>query len=121
MDEATRCDRVALMQRGRLLAVDSPAAVAASFGRPLLGVRAGNRYRALLALRGYPHTASVYPFGDELHYSDTRVGRPIVDLEREVAQFLQDAGFGDARVRPIEPGVEDTFIGRMGEPEAARG
>ena len=51
MDEANRCDRVALIQRGRLLAVDTPEAIAQSFDRPLLAVRAADRYRALLALR----------------------------------------------------------------------
>ncbi len=42
MEEADRCDRVALMQRGRLMAVDTPEAVARSFDRPLVGVRAAN-------------------------------------------------------------------------------
>ena len=121
MDEATRCDRVALMQRGRLLAVDTPANVAASFGRPLIGVKATERYRALLALRGYQHTASVYPFGDELHYSDARADVLTVEIERQVTQFLEGAGFTGVQVRSIAPGVEDTFIARMGEPEAARG
>ena len=117
MDEATRCDRVALMQRGRLLAVDTPARVAASFGRPLIGVKAQSRYRALLALRGYQHTASVYPFGDELHYSDARTDLPAAAVEQQVREFLAGAGFSDVEARLIQPGVEDVFIARMGEPE----
>ncbi|PYR42578.1 MAG: ATPase, partial [Acidobacteria bacterium] len=48
MDEANRCDRVALMQRGRLLATDAPQRIAASYGRPLVAVRTADRYRALL-------------------------------------------------------------------------
>src|SRR4051812_23907298 len=55
MDEATRCDRVALMHRGRLLIVDTPGGVTRAFERPLLGVRAKDRYKALLALRKYEH------------------------------------------------------------------
>src|SRR5262249_30249310 len=47
MDEANRCDRVALMQTGRLLAVDTPAAVASGFDGALFAVRAPDRYRAL--------------------------------------------------------------------------
>src|SRR5262249_15851353 len=50
MDEATRCDRVALIQKGRLLALDTPGGITGSFSRPLLAVHVGNRYRALLAL-----------------------------------------------------------------------
>src|SRR5579862_6474208 len=45
MDEATRCDRVALIQRGRLLAVDTPDAITRAFDRPLIAVRADHRYR----------------------------------------------------------------------------
>jgi len=51
MDEADRCDRVALVQRGHLLAVDTPAAVARAFDRPLIGIRAAKRYESLVALR----------------------------------------------------------------------
>src|SRR5262249_9118259 len=47
MDEADRCDRVALIQQGRLLTVDTPADVVRSFGRPLFGVHANERYKAL--------------------------------------------------------------------------
>jgi hypothetical protein len=71
MDEADRCDRVALMQRGRVLAIDAPKAITASFGRPLFAVRAANRYGAIRALRAYRNTASVYPFGEALHFVDT--------------------------------------------------
>src|SRR6478735_1629404 len=70
MDEADRCDRVALIQRGRLLAVDAPAAVARAFDRPLIGIRPPDRYKALLTLRRFPNVRSVFPFGEVLHYSD---------------------------------------------------
>src|SRR5262249_52048080 len=53
MDEADRCDRVALIQRGKLLAIDTPKAVAQSFDRPLFAVRSGKRHEALRALREY--------------------------------------------------------------------
>jgi ABC-type multidrug transport system ATPase subunit len=72
MDEASRCDRVALMQGGRILAIDAPEAIGARFPGPLLAVRGGDRYRMLAALRRYPHAASALPFGDELHYGDRR-------------------------------------------------
>ena len=72
MDEADRCDRVALVQRGRILAIDTPAAIKAAFDRPLLAVRARERYRALLAAREFPHVHSVYPFGEALHVTDAR-------------------------------------------------
>ena len=117
MDEATRCDRVALVQQGRVLAVDPPAAIAARYPHPLLAVHAHERHRLIQSLRNYPHARSVYPFGDDLHYSDARadVGRDhIVD---EIETYLAGGGFTDVRVTPIRAGIEDAFMELMGEPE----
>src|SRR5439155_17005729 len=72
MDEADRCDRVALIQRGRLLALDTPDAIARGFDRPLFAVHADRRYQSLLALRRFEHAHQVYPFGESLHYTDAR-------------------------------------------------
>jgi ABC-2 type transport system ATP-binding protein len=120
MDEADRCDRVALMQGGRLLAVDTPQKIAQSFERPLIAVRAARRYPALLALRESPHAHAVYPFGDTIHYVDARKGEPAPQIAAELAAFLTRRGFADAQVEPAEPTVEDSFIARMGAPEGTR-
>jgi ABC-type multidrug transport system ATPase subunit len=118
MDEANRCDRIALMQNGRILATDVPVAVAASFDRTLLAVRAGERYRALLALRSYAHTHRVYPFGEALHLADDRAGIDGARAAEDAAAFLHEKGFADARVEPAAPTIEDVFISRMGAIEA---
>ncbi|HMS03081.1 MAG TPA: ABC transporter ATP-binding protein, partial [Gemmatimonadaceae bacterium] len=66
MDEATRCDRVALMQSGRVLALDTPPALAAAYAHPLFAVRGPDRLALLAVLRALPHAASVWPFGESL-------------------------------------------------------
>jgi ABC-2 type transport system ATP-binding protein len=119
MDEATRCDRVALIQRGQLLATDTPQRIAASFDRPLLAVHAADRYRALLALREWPRTRAVYPFGESLHYVDAREDAAADAIAPEVAAFLTSRGFAEVRVAAATPTVEDAFIARMGAPEGA--
>jgi len=119
MDEADRCDRVALIQRGRLLALDAPDAIARGFGRPLFAVRADRRYESLLALRRLPHTQQVYPFGESLHYTDARDDAPPDRIQRDVEDFLRREGFGDVHVALTEPTVEDTFMARMGGAEDA--
>ena len=119
MDEATRCDRVALMQRGQLLATDTPQRIAASFDRPLLAVHAADRYRALLALREWPRTRAVYPFGESLHYVDARAAARPEAIAPEVAAFLTGRGFTDVHVSTATPTVEDAFIARMGAPDGA--
>ena len=117
MDEADRCDRVALVQGGRLLAVDTPKAVAESFDRPLLAVRADDRYRALHALRERADTRTVYPFGETLHYVDRRADVPADRIARELRDFLSAQGFRDVSVEPSAATVEDAFIARMGAAE----
>jgi ABC-2 type transport system ATP-binding protein len=119
MDEANRCDRVALIQRGRLLATDTPAQIAASFDRPLLAVRVADRYRALIALRESPNAHSVYPFGESLHYTDKRADKSADAIAADVNAFLKSRGFEDVRAESIAPTVEDAFISRMGAPEGA--
>jgi ABC-type multidrug transport system ATPase subunit len=109
MDEANRCDRVALMQRGRIIGLDTPAGIARSFDRPLYGVRVPNRYGGLLALRRFPHAHSVFPFGDVLHYTDVRHDVPSETVRSEVAAFLGEG----ASVEVLTPTVEDVFIARM--------
>jgi ABC-2 type transport system ATP-binding protein len=118
MDEANRCDRVALIQRGSILAIDTPAAITQSFGRPLFAVRVDDRYRALLALRGYPNAATVYPFGETIHYTDARGDLPADEIARELAAFLRSKDFVQATVEETRPTVEDTFMARMGAPDA---
>jgi len=112
MDEARRCDRIALIHRGRLLAVDTPAGIVRAFDRPLLGVRARERFKALLALRAYQHAQSVYPFGEVIHYTDQRQQAPPERIAADVRAFLTAKGFADASAEPIEPTVEDSFIAR---------
>src|SRR4029079_8854949 len=72
MDEAVRCDRVSLMQAGRLLATDRPAEIGRAYPRPVFAVRGADILRLLGALRAFPYAAAVWPFGESLHYTDRR-------------------------------------------------
>lgn len=114
MDEAARCDRVALVQGGRLLATDLPARIGARFPRPLFAIRAARRGEALAALRAYAHTASAYPFGEEIHFSDRRAEVAAPALARDLAAQLQAAGLGASEIRQIDAGIEDVFMELMG-------
>jgi len=111
MDEANRCDRVALIDRGRLLATDTPPRIAASFDRPLVAVYVGDRYRALLALRAASRRLTAYPFGETLHVAGADVD--------DIRGLLASSGFGDARVERTAPTIEDVFIARMGAGDEA--
>ena len=117
MDEADRCDRVALVQKGRILAIDVPAAIGARHPWTLVAVSGRDRFGMIQALRRFPSAASVYPFGDTLHYSDARRGAAPAMVADELRAYLRDAGFADAGVEPIPAGIEDAFMALMGTPD----
>jgi ABC-type multidrug transport system ATPase subunit len=114
MDEALRCDRVALFQGGRVLEIDDPHRIGARFPLPLVAVQGAKRLALIEALRAFAHGHSVYPFGEAVHYIDGRAGRPAEDIARELEAFLHANGHADARARPGTAGIEDTFMILMG-------
>ena len=115
MDEADRCDRVALVQKGRVLAIDKPSAIGARFPRPLFAVHGVPRHATIEALRAFPHAASVHPFGDTLHYSDARGMLAPEQVIAELRAWLEARGIAEADVAPIAPGIEDAFMALMGD------
>lgn len=107
MDEAGLCDRIALMQQGRFLTIDTPAAIASGFHRKLLAINSKNMSQLLKDLRDIPAIASCYAFGDSHHVSYEKDA----DLSPERLQvFLQEKGHQDIIIREIEPGIEDCFM-----------
>lgn len=115
MDEAARCERVALMQKGRILAIDEPSAIGRAFPRDLYAVHGLPRHALITALRAFPHVASVQPFGDTLHYSDARTGLPPQQVVDELLAWTRGQGITETWAAPIAPGIEDAFMALMGE------
>ena len=114
MDEAMRCDRVGLIQNGRLLDIDSPGDIGRHYPLPLISVTSSQRYKLLLALRKAPNVHSVYPFGAELHYTDKRAGIDPQAVSSEIEAYAKSQGFDDATAHPISAGIEDSFMELMG-------
>ena len=119
MDEAERCDRITLLQTGRLLrAPDTPRAVAQSFGRPLVRVRAdGDRAALLAVLRATPDVAQADVFGEFIHVSGDAT-ESAEALAGAALEALHD--FQNVRAEPTDASVEDVFMALMGADEAPR-
>ena len=77
----------------------------------------GHQRRMLEALRTFPHAASVYPFGDVLHYGDSRADLAAGAIATELRGYLASQGVRDATIDAIRPGVEDTFMALMKTPD----
>jgi ABC-type multidrug transport system ATPase subunit len=103
MDEASLCDRIALMQQGEIFTVDTPKNIRKNYPRKLYAVESDNIYQSLMQLRQNPAVFSAYSFGESLHVSfDKQLinNDELAVIEKEI----------DCRLTEIDPTVEDCFI-----------
>jgi len=107
MDEATLCDRIALIQNGKILAVDTPEAIVKQYPEKLFAIRAKAMQQLLADLRLYPETLSVFTFGEYLHLS-FKNDHP--GSSAELSHYLQSKGHTDVEIKPEVPTIEDCFI-----------
>ena len=103
MDEASRCDRIALCNEGRILGIDTPEGIVRGFDAPLYAVRAANMYALLAAARGAEGVAECYPFG-EVHHLVADKG---FDMKRFKERLKGAEGLS---IEPTVPTIEDVFI-----------
>jgi len=108
MDEASRCDRVALMQEGRIMSIDTPQGIVKSFEHPLLAVKAANMYQLLFDVREFQGTVRAYRSGEFIHAAMSN--GEMHDLLRK---FLEEKGQTKVEVKEIVPDVEDCFMALM--------
>lgn len=112
MDEAKLCDKVALMQAGKILSIDTPEGIVSSFKQPLYAVKTTNTYQLLQDLRAYTHAASVFTFGESIHYTDQR-GQIIPE---QLTEYLKAKNHQEVEVKTVVPDVEDCFMALMQKP-----
>lgn len=105
MDEASLCERIALIQHGEILSIDSPRGIIQSFQKPLYTVRGGGFYHLLRDLRSYPETERVLPFGESLHLTTYKAIAP-----ERIEDFLKKKGHTDIAVAAVQADIEDVFL-----------
>ena len=105
MDEAERCGQIALMNKGRILDVNTPARLIEGMDKNLYNASAADMYPLLKALRALPDVEDCYTFGATLHV----VARDNFNPDAAVAKLRLD-GLADARIYPARGNIEDLFI-----------
>jgi ABC-2 type transport system ATP-binding protein len=112
LDEAERCNRLALLHEGRLLGLGTPDEVKRLMPGALLEIRTSAPRRTATLLRQHLHGASVGLFGDRVHVAT----RDPASAEAETRRHVAAAGFELFSIKPIEPSLEDVFIAVIGQP-----
>lgn len=115
LDEAERCNRLALLHQGRLLGLGTPGEVKQLMPGALLEIRTSAPRRTALLLREKLAQATVGLFGDRVHVA----ARDPAAAETQARQLVADAGFELLSLRPIEPSLEDVFVSVIAPQTAA--
>ncbi len=108
MDEAMRCDRVALIQEAHILSINQPEKIREGFSRKLFSVRAPEKYKLINALRSYPGTITAYPFGDSVHVTFRSD-----EFDNSLYEYLNRMGISNVVINDTRAGIEDRFLELM--------
>ena len=107
MDEADLCDRIALIQNGKILSIDTPANISASYPDKLFAVKANKMSTLLKVLSKFPEAESSYAFGEYAHVVARKDKR---DFENKLKKYLEDESIKNVITKEIKATTEDCFI-----------
>jgi ABC-type multidrug transport system ATPase subunit len=111
MDEAMLCNRVALMQKGKVLDIDTPQKLVENYTRKLYAIKSKDMHRLILDLREYEKTDSAFAFGQYLHVT----GKEDEVEATEFENYLLKKNHINLEVFDIPPTIEDVFMEMMNE------
>ena len=111
MDEASLCDRVALIQKGEILSVNTPKGITAEFKKPLWAVKADEMFPLMKAIKESELVESCYPFGQYHHV----VFKTQEQSKQNLEEIAKKGNYTNFEVHAIEPNIEDCFMALMKE------
>ena len=110
MDEAALCERIALIQEGRIMSIDTPDAIIKQFPNTLYAISADNMSSLLKDLRLDPDIAGCYSFGSQHHFTLSNPGKESLT---KLQNKLIDLNYRHIEISEITPTIEDCFIQLM--------
>lgn len=123
MDEATMCERIALIQDGEIMSIDTPANIINSYNEPLFAIRSNNMSKLLKDLRQLDDIKSCNAFGEFHHitfhknisneWSNSEKSSDYHQIERLLGQ-LEQLKHENIELKSVDPTIEDCFIALMG-------
>lgn len=106
MDEAALCDRIALIQNGKVLKIDAPQAITAKYEKVIYDIQSKNTHGLIHDLKSYPSHYSVYAFGEFIHYIDKNPEFNPNDLKA----YLENKNHSNIIIKKAETTIEDVFM-----------
>jgi len=106
MDEASLCDRIALIQNGQFLRIDTPKNIVNQFADVLWAAKSNNMHKLLEDLRKDEQVKSSFAFGDSIHVTVDKGELTMNNLKK----YLLDNGHKNIDIQTIEPTIEDCFM-----------
>jgi ABC-type multidrug transport system ATPase subunit len=106
MDEAALCDRIALIQEGKILEIDTPENIVNNHPKAIYNVSAANTYQLIQDLKEYPGNQSVFAFGEYIHYTDSDKAFKPEDLKK----YLNQKNHQEVEIHPAKVSIEDVFM-----------
>ena len=126
MDEAKLCERIALIQNGRIMSVDTPVNIIRAYPEKLYAAKSDDIYKLLKDFRSHPEVKSCFAFGEYIHISLKNAERTTVNSQPPTAnrqleildRIASENNHTGIRIKEIEPGIEDSFILLMSQNNA---
>jgi ABC-type multidrug transport system ATPase subunit len=109
MDEAGLCDRVALIQKGEILSVNTPKGIIDEFKKPLWAIKANEMFRLMNEIKDEPSVESCYPFGQYHHV----VFKTEEKSKEKLEHIAKQGNYTGVEIQMIEPNIEDCFMALM--------
>lgn len=106
MDEASLCERVAFIQGGKILTINSPAQITRQFYKPLFAIKADHMYKLITDLRSFAGTDSCYSFGEYAHLATTNQSISIP----QITHYLEEKNHTGIQITQVTASIEDSFI-----------
>jgi ABC-type multidrug transport system ATPase subunit len=106
MDEASLCDRVALMQKGKILDIDTPVGIIEKYPKKIWSIHASNMYALLQVARAFPNTHTCFGFGESHHLT---LKNDVEDYEA-FCQYVQTHYKEPFQIQEITATIEDCFM-----------
>lgn len=109
MDEARLCNRIALIQEGGFMQIDTPANIIKTYKNTLWAVKANNMSALLQELKTYQNIHSCFAFGDT-HHVGLKKNNETKFSKEELKELLENKGHSNVEIEEIEAGIEDCFM-----------